>query len=377
MTRIAFYAPIKPPDHPIASGDRLIARNTMTALERAGFDVFVASSYIAYSKNPDPKILASKKSGALVEAERVVDMLRSNPPDLWLTYHPYCKAIDWVGSYVTGELGIPYVTLEACRTGQGSVWDVWSEESRACLRRANLHFCLKSQDRRYLEGVVGVEAPCIDIPPYIDTDIPKDLLEFERPDGWRDDVPVIVSVGMMRPGKKTDNYVILSKTLDSLTHLDWNLILVGSGPNRLKVAEIFGSCSFDESRVNLLDSIEQSGVLGIFLGADLFVWPGWLEPIGMVYLEAQLMGLPVVGMNSLGHPPIVHGKTGLVVDECGPDDDSSSLSESIGMLLSHPELRRDLGLAASDYVRDNHSLDSASLLFGESIKNLLSRLGST
>ena len=373
MTRIAFYAPIKPPDHPIASGDRLIARNTITALERAGFEVFIASSFISYSKNPDSNILASKKSGALEEAERVIATLRSNPPDLWFTYHPYCKAVDWIGSRVTEELDIPYVTLEACRTGQGSVWDDWSAESRACLRRADLHFCLKPQDKSYLKDVVGVKASCVDVPPYIDTDIPTNLPAFERPAGWRDDVPVIVSVGMMRPGKKTDNYVILSKALDSLTHLDWNLILVGSGPNQLKIGEIFGSCSFDESRFILPAHIEQPGVLGIFLDSDIFVWPGFLEPIGMVYLEAQLMGLPVIGMNSLGHPPIVHGKTGLVVDECGPNDDLSSLSDSIGMLLSHPELRRDLGSSASSYVRDNHSLDSVSSLFGGSIMDLLSR----
>jgi hypothetical protein len=29
--RIAFYAPLKPPDHPIASGDRTVARMLLTA----------------------------------------------------------------------------------------------------------------------------------------------------------------------------------------------------------------------------------------------------------------------------------------------------------------------------------------------------------
>ena len=43
MTRIAFYATIKPPDHHIASGDRLIARNLMAALSLAGYGVDLAS----------------------------------------------------------------------------------------------------------------------------------------------------------------------------------------------------------------------------------------------------------------------------------------------------------------------------------------------
>jgi len=34
--RLAFYAPLKPPDHPVPSGDRRISRLLIQALERAG-----------------------------------------------------------------------------------------------------------------------------------------------------------------------------------------------------------------------------------------------------------------------------------------------------------------------------------------------------
>jgi hypothetical protein len=46
--RIAFYAPMKPPDHAIASGDREIARLMVMALEAAGFEVEIASRFISY-----------------------------------------------------------------------------------------------------------------------------------------------------------------------------------------------------------------------------------------------------------------------------------------------------------------------------------------
>ena len=36
MTRAAFYAPMKPPDHPVPSGDREMARALIAALGRAG-----------------------------------------------------------------------------------------------------------------------------------------------------------------------------------------------------------------------------------------------------------------------------------------------------------------------------------------------------
>ena len=41
--RIAFYAPLKAPDHPTASGDRLIAGLLVRALARAGHEVVIVS----------------------------------------------------------------------------------------------------------------------------------------------------------------------------------------------------------------------------------------------------------------------------------------------------------------------------------------------
>jgi len=39
--RIAFYAPLKPPDHPVPSGDRRIAELFLRALRQAGHQPFV------------------------------------------------------------------------------------------------------------------------------------------------------------------------------------------------------------------------------------------------------------------------------------------------------------------------------------------------
>ena len=40
--KIAFYAPMKPPDHPVPSGDRTMARLLVRALETAGHEVRLA-----------------------------------------------------------------------------------------------------------------------------------------------------------------------------------------------------------------------------------------------------------------------------------------------------------------------------------------------
>ncbi|MEM7290962.1 MAG: hypothetical protein AAF412_11450, partial [Pseudomonadota bacterium] len=127
--RIAFFAPIKPPDHPIPSGDRLIAQNLFKAMELGGHRVELASRYICYSKRHAAEILEERKSGALAEAETIIErysrLAPEDQPQVWLTYHPYCKAPDWIGPRVSAKLGIPYVTIEAARTGQGDETDPW------------------------------------------------------------------------------------------------------------------------------------------------------------------------------------------------------------------------------------------------------------
>ena len=52
--RIAFYAPLKPPDHPVPSGDRRIARLLLEALRRAGHEVALASRLRSYRRRRRP-----------------------------------------------------------------------------------------------------------------------------------------------------------------------------------------------------------------------------------------------------------------------------------------------------------------------------------
>ena len=81
----------------------------------------------------------------------------------------------------------------------------------------------------------------------------------------------------------------------------------------------------------------------------------------MVYLEAQLMGLPVAAMRSMGVPLVVdHGKTGLLSEEFQPGGPVDDYRRILAMLVSHPDLRKDLGNAARDHVQDKHSLEAGA-----------------
>lgn len=372
MKRIGFYATIKPPDHAIASGDRLIARNLIKALTLAGFKVDLESRFIAYSKREADTVLKQRKLEALQEAESIISRLRNAPPDLWITYHPYCKAPDWIGPKVCSALNIPYVTVEAARTGQGfesggDRWKTWRDEAQASISKANLHLSLKPTDRTYLKTLLGDDASIEMLAPFIDTDIPAQLPDVTHPENWRAGAPTLVTVGMMRPGKKVENYRILAQALTQLQALHWNLVIIGSGPEELAIREFFSSINPD--RYIFAGAVPHEQVLAHMARSDLFVWPGWKEPIGMVYLEAQLMGLPVAALDSMGVSLTVHhGQTGLLAAEDDPDAFRNNLSN----LISHPSLRQDLGTAARNSVNKRHSLQSAASTLQQALNPLMS-----
>ena len=51
--RIAFYAPMKAPNHPSPSGDRPVAQMLWQALEAGGHEVTLASDFRAYDGTGD------------------------------------------------------------------------------------------------------------------------------------------------------------------------------------------------------------------------------------------------------------------------------------------------------------------------------------
>src|SRR5438034_10478120 len=114
--RIAFYAPLKPPDHPVPSGDRRIAQLFLDALRLAGYDPFLASRLRSFDGGGDRARQARVAVLGRRVAERLLRRWQEVPgtaPGLWFTYHLYYKAPDWLGPAVSAVLGIPYVVAEA------------------------------------------------------------------------------------------------------------------------------------------------------------------------------------------------------------------------------------------------------------------------
>ncbi len=352
--RIAFYSPIKPPDHAVPSGDRLMANLLIKALAAGGHDVRIVSRLRTYSSEPDAEFYAIRKSGALAEAERLMDAWSSPEadwrPECWFTYHTYYKAPDWIGPDISARLGLPYVTAEASFAGkrEAEPWATWQADVVSAVRGAAANFCFTPQDREGLEQLAPLAGPLVDLPPFID---PPPAPPPRRP---RSAVRIAVAA-MMRPGDKLASYRMLSQTLQSLLDLPWRIAVIGDGPARADVLAAFSVIPPD--RIDWLGEVPPDEVADVLGACDLYAWPGIGEAYGLAYLEAQAMGLPVIAQDNGGTASVVvHGRTGWLT----PPGDLASYAYVLRQMLTDAELRIGMGLAASRFVHQERSVGAAA-----------------
>ncbi|MBI2954658.1 MAG: glycosyltransferase family 4 protein [Chloroflexi bacterium] len=88
----------------------------------------------------------------------------------------------------------------------------------------------------------------------------------------------------------------------------------------------------------------------VLANADVYAFPSiWEEPFSMSLLEAMSAGLPVVATATGGTPELIRdGVNGFLV----PPEDHVALAERISMLLTGPDLRREMGGRGQRLVRE-------------------------
>jgi glycosyltransferase involved in cell wall biosynthesis len=116
------------------------------------------------------------------------------------------------------------------------------------------------------------------------------------------------------------------------------LVVVGNGPLRSELESQAKSILNNVEFVGMRDpaSVRQwMNRAMIFCNPSLIAPTGDAEGFGMVFAEAQAMGLPVVSFDSGGIPEAVaQGKSGFLV----PEKDWKGLADSVSLLLRNPQL---------------------------------------
>ncbi|WP_406647787.1 glycosyltransferase family 4 protein [Aliisedimentitalea scapharcae] len=353
MTQVAFYAPMKAPTHPTPSGDREMARNLIAMIGQNDATVNLVSELRLHEKAGDPLAQIEIRKQAAAEAHRLIRDLPET--DLWVSYHNYYKAPDLIGPAVCAARQIPYVQIESTRAKKRLTgpWAGFAQAAHDACDAAQLVFHLTGQDHFALNRDKPATQLLAPLPPFLPTDTLPPASDLDGP---------ILSVGMMREGDKLASYKIIAETLGQ-TPGDWRLEIAGDGPAEPQVRALMAPYGH---RVTYLGRLDQDTLSHAYRRAGLFLWPGVNEAFGMVYLEAQAHGLPVVAQNRPGvrdvlapgsYPALKQGE--------------SALAGEISRLLADPKLRQYRGRTARDYIKANHLIGSASLRFWSAVTPLL------
>lgn len=367
--RIAFHAPLKPPDHPVPSGDRLVARLLMAALTQGGHTVELAARLRSWDGAGDAARQARIRDLGARLAVRLVRRYRARPtaarPQAWFTYHLYHKAPDWLGPPVADALGIPYLVAEASIAGKQAEgpWRLGHEAARAAVARADAVISLNAADEEGLRPWVADTGRLHRLAPFLDPasfaaaraarDHHRASLAQEH--GLDPAQPWLAAVAMMRPGDKFRSYALLAEALAGVSDRPWQLVVAGDGPARSEVEQALSVLG--RERVRLVGRLEEDALPGFYAAADLYVWPAWREAFGMAFLEAQAGGCPVVAGAEGGVPGIVHdGETGRLV----PPGDAAAFARAVAGLLDDADLRRRMSAHALRQVAADHGIVGAA-----------------
>lgn len=360
MIPLAVYAPLKSPNHPAPSGDRTMVRLLWRALEAAGFAPELASELRSYEPAGDEARQRAVAAEGRREAGKLIadfsGRARAARPRAWFTYHSYFKAPDHLGPRVAAACGIPYAVAEGSRAGKraNGPWAFAHACAEAGLDRADILFVTTANDRDALERAARPGQRLVDLPPFVDPG-PTTV----RPE--RAGPPRLLAVAMMRAGDKLASYRLLAGALARIEGAAWVLDIVGDGPERASVTEAFRDLG---QRVVFHGALGREALGPLYAAADLLVWPAVNEAYGMVLLEAQAAGCPVVAGGYGGvRDALRDGVTGTVT----PPGEAAAFAATVAGLLADPARRSAMGLAARRFVVEERSIVHAAAILREAL----------
>jgi phosphatidyl-myo-inositol dimannoside synthase len=203
-------------------------------------------------------------------------------------------------------------------------------------------------------GMTPIEVIYISVPKLetnkSEDDIVKAVYDFKEKFSFDDSSFVILTVGRLVK-RKGFNYLIQS--VSHLNSKNIKLLIVGDGPEKEKLKQEIIDHKLDD-RVFLLGKVDD--LVPLYRFSKVFVLPsfgmvkeGDFEGLGLVFLEAQSFGLPVIGTNSGGIPETFnHGITGILV----PEKDPVALAAAIEKLYTDVELRQRMSSATKSFLKE-------------------------
>lgn len=224
------------------------------------------------------------------------------------------------------------------------------------LHNANKVITISEYTKRELIKLGLREKDIAIIPGGVDSDMfmPRDCKGLKRKLNLQDK-RIILTIARLAERKGHDVVIkSLPKVLEKVPNTAY--IIVGSGPTEDKLKTLVKNMALDRHVIFIGEAPDDS-TPDYYSICDLFIMPnrelkdtGEIEGFGVVFLEANACGKPVIGGRTGGtEDAIIDGQTGILVDKVTEPD---VISKAILRLLLDEELSRRMGEAGRKRAQD-------------------------
>jgi phosphatidylinositol alpha-1,6-mannosyltransferase len=281
----------------------------------------------------------------------------------------------WIGLLAKRRFGIPYLCYvhgEEMNIGRQSRELGWM--MRKVLRSAHLVIANSQNTATVLQSQwlvndrqLRLMHPGVDIERFVPA---ARNAEVRRRLGWNDR-SVVLTVGRLQARKGQDHFIL---AMDQIRRAQPNLlyVIIGDGEQRAYLEQLIRERRLQES-VQLRINCDDDDLIHCYQQCDLFALPnrevnGDFEGFGMVLLEAQACGRPVLAGTSGGTAEtLLPGKTGRVV--CC--EQNEPLARVVIELLSDRQKVETMGQAARQWVVERFDWKVLSRQANELFESLL------
>jgi glycosyltransferase involved in cell wall biosynthesis len=164
--------------------------------------------------------------------------------------------------------------------------------------------------------------------------------------------PLVLFVGNLIPRKGLFFLVDCAKRI-AKQQPNIKFLIAGEGPLKSQLTKFIQEKSLSDN-FNFLGKVDEKVLPLLYNCSDVFVLPSIQEGQGIVLLEAQASGKPVVAFDIGGVNEVVKNQeTGLMVNL----GDSDALAEALIRLIDDTSLRESMGACGRKFIESNFTWD--------------------
>ncbi len=265
-------------------------------------------------------------------------------------------------NYIHGE----EITQE---TYKGRFVNFLKRYQKIAINKANLNIVPSSFTKEMIIKFSNVRSNKILVMPnFIDTKkfYPlKNREKIRKKLSWSNKI-ILLTIARLVPRKGVDKVLLALNRKQGNGELpnNWKYVIGGKGEEKKKLQALCKQLNL-ENHVDFIGFVEDDKIRELYGAADVFVMTnreinGDTEGFGIVFLEANACGTPVIGGIAGGTKDAIKDKiTGLRVD----GNDVNEIGDAIIHLLNHEKTRKFIGNEGIKNVIKNHSIKIASNKF--------------